>query len=218
MKSFPHDSVNHDRLYSASDFRDYFSPFVNNGVFANPANSCMVIAVGSDRKVVVRAGRCYINGCVGYTDGTEVFNIPSADMYLPRYDFIVVCFDLIKRDIHLDIVKGTPGEEPEYPQLERTSLKHELALAAIKSVPTEYDITQNDIIDLRFDANYCGIVSGLVRITDTSDLFAQYQKCWDDFVAQLGNNDHITIDTADSKARRMIKEMKVRNGTSINVL
>lgn len=218
MKSFPHDSVNHDRLYSASDFRDYFTPFVNNGVFAEPANSCMVMAVGSDRKVVVKAGRCFINGCVGYTDGTEVFIIPSSDMYLPRYDIIAARFDLEERDIHIAVIKGTPAEEPEYPLLERTPLKYDLALAAVSSLPTKYDVLQSNITDLRFDADYCGIVSGLVRITDTTDLFAQYQKTWDDFVAQLGNDEHITIDTADSKARQLIKGMKVRMGTSINVL
>lgn len=218
MKSFPHDSVNHDRLYSASDFRGFFMPFVSNGVFANPANNCMVTAVGSDRKVVVKAGRCYINGCVGYTDGTEEFVIPSSDLYLPRYDFLVARLDLEARDIHLAVIKGTPGEEPEYPELERTSLRYDLALAAIKSVPTEYEILQSDITDLRFDADYCGVVSGLVRMIDTTELFAQYQKCWDDFVAQLGDDSHITINTADSLARQMIKEMKIRNGTSINVL
>lgn len=217
MKSFPHDSVNHDRLYSASDFRDFFTPLVSNGIFANPANSCMVMA-GGDRKVTVKTGRCFINGCVGYMDGTEVFEVPSADAYLPRYDLIAIRFDLEARDIHTEFIKGTPAANPEYPKFERSVLKYDLALAAVKTVPTEYDIKQSDITDLRFNTDYCGIVSGLVRITDTSDLFAQYQKCWDDFVAQLGNNDHVTIDTADTVARRMIKETRVRIGTSINVL
>ena len=201
MKSFPHDSVNHDRRYSASDFRDFFTPFLTNGVFVNPANSCMVMAVGSDRKVVVKAGRCFINGCVGYTDGTETFDIPSADMYLPRFDLIVARLDLDARDIHLAIIKGTPSDTPEYPKFERNGVKYDLVLAAVKSVPSEYDITQSDIVDLRFYTDYCGIVSGLVRLTDTTDLFAQYQKTWDDFVSKLGKDDHITIDTADRKAR-----------------
>lgn len=218
MKSFPHDSVNHDRLYSASDFRGFFTPFVNNGVFANPANSCMVAAVGSARNVVVRAGKCFINGCVGYTDGTEVFEIPAADMYMPRYDVIAARLDLEKRDIHIEIIKGVPSETPEYPQMERTGVKYDLALAAVKSVPAAYAISQSDITDLRFDSNYCGIVNGLVKITDTTELFAQYQKCWDDFIAGLGADDRVTIDTADSKARRMIKETRIRVGSSINVL
>ncbi len=210
MDSFPHDSVNHDRLYSASDFRDYFTPFVNNGIFAEPANSCMVMAVGSDRKVVVKAGRCFINGCVGHTDGTERFIIPASDIYLARYDLIVVRFDLEERDMHIELIKGEPSTEPVYPKIERSALKYDIALAAIKSVPTEYDISQSDITDLRFDMNYCGIVSGLVRITDTTDLFAQYQEIWDKFVAQLGADDRITINTADIKARKNIMSVKVQ--------
>ena len=113
MKSFPHDSRDHDRVYSSSDFRDYFIPFVTNGIFANPANSCMVMAGETGRIVTVKAGRCFINGCVGYTDGTETILIPSADMYFPRYDLITVRLDLERRDIHINLIQGTPKEDPE---------------------------------------------------------------------------------------------------------
>ena len=218
MKSFPHDSVNHDRLYSASDFRDFFKPFVRNGVFADPANSCMVISSDKDRSVVIKSGSCFINGCVGYADGTETLTIPSPDPYYPRYDIVAARLDLESRDIHIELIIGTSSETPEYPSIMRTSLKYDLALAAIKSSPTSYEITQGDITDLRFDSTYCGIVSGLININDTSDLFAQYERVWQDFVAQLGDNDHVTIDTMDSKARQMINEARFRMGASMNLL
>ena len=218
MDSFPHDSVNHDRLYSAADFREYFTPLVKNGVFANPANSCMVIASGDDRSVTVKKGRCFINGCIGYTDGTEKLTIPSSDPYYERYDLVVTRLDLESRDIHIELIKGTPSSAPEYPAIMRTSLKYDIALAAIKSSPTSYEITQGDITDLRQNDEYCGIVSGLININDTSDLFAQYEYIWQKFVEQLGENDHVTIVVRDDKARKMIKETRVRIGTSINVL
>lgn len=210
MKSFPHDSVNHDRLYSASDFRDFFIPFVTNGVFVNPANSCMVTSLNRDRSVVINSGRCYINGCVGYTDGTETLIIPSSDMYNSRYDIVAARLDLEKRDIHLELITGTPDENPEYPPILRTELKWDLALAAIKSSPFAYEITQADITDLRFNLDYCGIVSGLITLTDTTGLFSQYEQAWIDFVSQLGENDHVTINTIDPTARRMANENRIR--------
>ena len=218
MKSFPHDSVNHDRLYSASDFRNYFIPFVKNGVFADPADSCMVVSLDKDRSVVIKSGRCFINGCVGYTDGTETMNVPSPDPYYPRYDLITARLDLESRDIHIELIKGTTSETTEYPSFVRTSLKYDIVLAAIKSSPTSYEITQSDITDLRFNSEYCGIVSGLININDTSELFAQYDRIWQDFVNQLGNDDHVTIDTIDSKARQMINETRVLIGSSLNIL
>lgn len=211
MKSFPHDSVEHDRLYSAGDFRDYFMPLVGNGIFAEPANSCMAIVSGSDRTITIKSGRCFINGCVGYTDGTEKINIPSADAYQPRYDIIVLRLDLNKRDIHLDIVNGSPSENPEYPSVERTALKYDLAIAAVKSLPTAYAITQSDITDLRFNTDYCGIVTGKINTISTTNLFAQYQSAWNDFIKQLGESDNVTINTEDITGRKLISEISMQS-------
>ena len=193
MNSFPHDSVNHDRTYSSADFRNYFLPLVRNGVFADPADSCMVIAINNNRKVNIRAGRCYINGCIGYADGTETVEIPLPDDNYPRYDIIAARLDLVNRDIHIELIKGTPSGSPMYPELSRTSLKYDLGLAAIKSVPSSYDITQDVITDLRFDTNYCGVVTGIIDTINTTDLFAQYDARWDMLMAGFAGDETAII-------------------------
>lgn len=218
MKSFPHDSVEHDRCYSASDFRDYFTPFVGNGVFYDPSDSCMATASGNNRTITIKSGKCFINGCVGYTDGTEKISIPSADSYLPRYDIIVLRLDLDKRDIHIELITGTPSENPEYPSIERSALKYDLAIAAVKSLPTAYALTQADITDLRYNSECCGVVATLINTINTTNLFAQYQAAWNDFIKSLGESDNVTIDTEDVKSHRMIKETRLRVNSSINIL
>ena len=96
---------------------------------------------------------------------------------------------------------GEPSGTPTIPHLQRDAAAYCLGLAAVTVKANTAEVTQADIKDLRFDTNYCGVVVGKINTISTTDLFAQYQRTWDDFVSKLGKDDHITLDTADHKAR-----------------
>lgn len=51
-----------DRVYLAEDFAKYFSTFIGNGVFPNPANQLQVVAVDNNMQIRIKAGFAWING------------------------------------------------------------------------------------------------------------------------------------------------------------
>ena len=52
----------YDRVYGAEDYARYFSSFIGNGVFPNPSDNLKVIADGKDMKIIIKAGKAWING------------------------------------------------------------------------------------------------------------------------------------------------------------
>ena len=54
-------SLNGDRKYKSSDFAEYFSTFIGNGVFPNPSNNLLVTSNG-DMTINLSAGFAWING------------------------------------------------------------------------------------------------------------------------------------------------------------
>lgn len=217
MKSFPHDSVEHDRLYSSEDFRSYFSPFVSNGVFANPTNSCMVYPQ-SGMVVAVKPGKCFINGCVGTSLGQDTVTLDISTSNYSRYDLITLRLDFTERDIHVNVIKGTPAVTPVYPSMVRNSNIYDIAIAAIKIDPNTYIIGQSNITDLRFNKYYCGIVANLIGALDTTDLFAQYNAVFNSIIESLGESDHITINIEDLLARQIARRNRMVINSNINTI
>ncbi|MCD7730457.1 MAG: hypothetical protein LUI05_03050 [Oscillospiraceae bacterium] len=204
MESSFFPSRSHDRLYSAADFAGYFSNFIGNGVYANPAKGMQAVANG-DMDVIITAGKCYINGYTGTTDGSEVLTLSTGGEY-GRYDLIVARLDLTStaRDIHLEVIEGEELETPVYPSYVRDDEQYDLVLAAVMVAANASEVSDADITDLRPYSDYCGWVSHVIGSVDTTDLFRQYQAAWDSLILQLGESDNITINTSDGTARALI--------------
>ena len=179
-------SKNHDRTYSAADWADYFASFVGNGVFANPASSCQVVA-GEGMNVSVSPGKLWINGYMGSVTVPEVIALSTADADNPRIDRIAARMDLTQRLMSIDVITGEPSDTPQAAELTRTDDIYEICLAEIYLGVGVTEITQADITDTRADGNICGWVTGLIDQIDATELFAQYQSAFELWFSNLQN-------------------------------
>ncbi len=205
LKSRFFDSVNRDRVYKAEDFASYFSAFIGNGVFAFPAD-CMQVKATSGLKLAISPGKCFIDGYVGESDGTDTLT-PEHGGAFPRADRIVIRLDFARRNMYPVLLKGSESASPTAPDIIRTGTIYDIGLAVVTVPANAVSVSQANIRDTRPDSSVCGIVSGLVKQFDATDMFIEFQTAWDEFVESLGSSDHVTINTADHKARTEIARL-----------
>lgn len=173
LRSGPFVSVNGDRAYLDSFFRDYFASFIGNGVFINPSDSLQVIA-DNGLNINVRKGNAWIEGAAHLPEADESLTLEAGDRS-GRIDKIVLRMDTIERTITKEIKKGTPATNAVAPSLQRDADAYELGLAEITVPSGATSITQSNIKDLRHNKEQCGIVHGTVEQVDTTTLFNEYQ-------------------------------------------
>lgn len=206
MRSVFFNDLDGDRVYDAEDWAEYFAQFIGNGVYANPSTG-MQIQSGGGLAVKVAVGACFINGHGGYADGDDVLTLDYGGSS-PRIDRIVARLDVPNREIQPYIIKGEVSAVPAAPDIVRDGTYYDLCLAEISVAANATEITQADIRDTRWYTSICGYVAGLIKQVNTTDLFAQFEAAWDKFISGLADSDHVTIDTADRKARADIKAIR----------
>lgn len=214
MESVFFDSVNYDRMYNSAEFVKYFANFIGNGVFADPADGMQVYAKGG-MVLGIKPGKCWINGRAGYEDGMDVVTLGYGESGAYRYDAVVARLDLNSnvRDIHIDVIRGDEADsfaEAVKPLPMREGLIYDLVLAYVKVGEGATSLDDTVIIDMRPENDVCGFVTGVVKQFSSSEFFRQYTAMLDDLLAKLGADDHITIDTADHKARNDIFAIKTQ--------
>lgn len=206
----------YDRQYDASDFTDYFSLFIGDGVFVNPANQLQVIA-RSGLSVTIKAGAAFIEGCwYTLTEDMDV-NIPAnVGQYAVNTN---VCVTLSRSDRKI-AAKVRPAVEDMLPV--NNGNEHDLVLASISVGVGASQIIDANITDRRPDKTYCGYVTGLVDQIDTTDLFKQFtsefETWFDDIVAKLGEEPATSLQTqVDALDTRMdaVETKSAGNETSI---
>lgn len=180
-----------DRVYKAEDWAQYFAQFIGNGVYANPATSMQVRSV-SGLIVRISAGSCFINGYTGYADGTDLLTL-NYGSGLPRIDRIVLRLDHMARSIYPVVIMGTAAESPVPPNIVRNNSMYDLCIAQISVAANTTSVSQANITDMRSNSGVCGFVAGVINQIDTTDLFLQYEAQWNEFVTQLGEDDHVII-------------------------
>jgi hypothetical protein len=150
--------MNSDRKYDASKFAEYFASFIGNGVFPE---SLQVVS-NNNLTVTVKAGKAWINGYIMINDADYILNINVADGVLNRIDRIVLRYDVIDREIRLEVKQGAFAGSPVEPVLQRDTDAYELCLADITISAGAVSITQEKILDTRLDSNLCGKVDTLI--------------------------------------------------------
>ena len=168
----------------------------------------MQVKETSGLSVRVAAGKCFINGYAGYADGTDILTLQYGGA-LPRIDRIVIRLDLAARNIYPAVITGTAAQSPVPPDIVRKGALFDLGIAKISIAANASAVTQAQITDTRPDSEVCGFVKGVVDQIDVTDLFAQYDAAWNNFISSLfADNDKIYINTADEQARRDITVLK----------
>ena len=190
-----------DVAYGPDDFTSYFRDFYTNGIKAEDT-SYFAVVEKSGMTLTVKKGIAYIDGHFYRPPADLTVTLVESDTEFDRIDLIEVKCDYVTNKVYVDVIVGEPSGKPAIPRLQRDAAAYCLGLAAVTVKANASEVTQADIKDLRFDTNYCGVVVGKINTISTTDLFAQYQQTWDDFLSKLGTDDRITIDTADHRARK----------------
>lgn len=193
IKSGFYDSINHDRLYGADDFSDYFEGLISDGIYAGIGKEFRVFADGSTMGVQVDTGRAKIlNKYVRNTDILEV-EIDAADSENPRWDAVCVSVNLDEayRNGYIDVHKGTPAADPQKPDVPDTDSAKLFVLAYVYVPAQATVINAENVNDNRGAAN-CPYVVG---ITGTENIVNVVQE------AATNAQSQITATVADAQAK-----------------
>ncbi len=214
VKSGFFNSIGGDRKYDAARFAEYFGSFVGNGIFPEP-ESGLKITANNNMTVTVQAGKAWINGYFLVNDDNYILTIENADGALNRIDRIVARYDVIDREIRLQVKKGTFSSSPAAPDIQRDADAYELALADIYIAFGTTDIVQANITDLRRDANYCGIVDSLIagNVNLLSERIDELNDTVSDKLDKTGNGKDVTVTFAEAAT-----EAHIASGETLAVM
>lgn len=178
-------SVDGDNLYQASDFAEYFSTFLSDGIFSEDGKLGLKVSENQGMSVKVATGYAFIRGYMYKNDSPLFFTLDHADSMFDRIDRIVLRFDELERRIGVIVKKGTPASNPLVPTLESTDTVDEFSLARIKIPKNSTSIVQEIITDERYNEEVCGIVSSLITIP-ISDMLEQWNRWLEDRQNEIG--------------------------------
>lgn len=160
-----------DRKYDATYWADYFSSFIENGVFLTTgADLSLNISPYGDRAVILRPGKAFINGYFYHNDDDLSIDIPAGDPTRNRIDSVVIQWNLSERQIKAVLRSSTPAENPTPVTPTRTAEVWELVVAEIFVGKGDAQVTITNIKDKRYDPTVCGIVTSVGQAIDTTKL------------------------------------------------
>jgi len=151
------------REYPASDFAEYFSRFLSDGLYTENGKAGLQVLPGTGLEVQVATGYAFIRGYMYHNDAALTKALDPADTMLDRIDRVVLRFDEVEREIRVDIKTGTFSSTPTAPALEETSTVKELGLAQVYVRKGATSLATKDITDERL-TSACGLVSSLITI------------------------------------------------------
>ena len=195
IKSGFYDSINHDRLYGADDFSDYFEGLISDGIYAGIGKEFRVFADGSTMGVQVDTGRAKIlNKYVRNTDVLDI-EIDTADNENPRWDAVCVSVNLDEayRNGYIDVHKETPAADPQKPDVPDTNAAKLFVLAYVY-VPAQATVINADNVN-----DNCPYVVG---ITGTENIVNVVQEAATNAQSQIT----ATVADAQSKTNKFVAD------------
>lgn len=171
-------SVDGDRKYNAEQMSTYFDGLVSDGIYQSVGGKFYVSA-GAGLSVNVSTGRALIECHWLKNDNVLTITLDSADVQNDRKDLIVIKLDYSARTMGVEYISGAES-------VKNTETVKYLVLAKITVPAGATTITQANIKDIR-GSTLCPWVTGLVKQVDTSDLFSQYEKAYEEMVQQMIN-------------------------------
>jgi hypothetical protein len=171
------DSVNGDRIYSASSMEEWLKPFFKTGVFSNQ----LAVTAVTGMQVSISGGYCNVGGKVRFFNETTTMTLDPADGSQTRIDSIVIERDDAERHIILKKVNGVPGGGATPRVWNPQSGVYQLVLALITVEAGDTSITQADIQDKRLDGDWCGTVAATVSEIDFTTISRQFDAFFSEF-------------------------------------
>lgn len=177
-------SVDHDRLYDATDISRLFDGLIRDGIFAS-IGDCLVVKQSNQMNVTVGTGRAWFNHTWSYNDALYPVTIPPSEILMDRIDAIVLEINSIEsvRANSIKLIKGTPASTPTKPALTNTKEVHQYPLAYVKVGKEVTSIRQADIENC-VGTSVCPFVTGILEVISIEQLIPQWKDILNRFVEE----------------------------------
>ena len=170
-----YNSLDHDRVYNATDFSKIFDGIINDGVFMSVGDHLAVTPNGG-MAVAVGTGRAWFNGTWTNNDSPFLLTLDASSPTLNRIDLIVLEINTAEdtRTNSIKIIKGTAASVPSEPSLGNTSERFSYVLASIYVNNALTTITQSNITN-HIGTGNTPFVTGILETVNTDDLLTQWE-------------------------------------------
>lgn len=184
------DSIEKDRLYSADEMNRPYRRLVSNGVFAtekgDSSTDLQVFSADDGMNIIVKGGEGIFANKWFENIADIAITVPSNTAIVPRRDSVIVRIDKrpTGRNGGIVYVCGTPASNPIAPEINMNDNVIEYRIANIYVSASATKIGQENITDLR-GTEECPWVTSLVKQVDTSTLFVQWQKAFENYYSSI---------------------------------
>lgn len=177
-------SVDHDRLYDATDISRLFDGLIRDGIFAS-IGDCLVVKQSNQMNVTVGTGRAWFNHTWSYNDALYPVTIPPSEILMDRIDAIVLEINSAEsvRANSIKLIKGTPASTPTKPALTNTKEVHQYPLAYVTVGKEVTSIRQADIENC-VGTSACPFVTGILEVISIEQLIPQWKDILNRFVEE----------------------------------
>ena len=177
-------SVDHDRLYDATDISRLFDGLIRDGIFAS-IGDCMVVKQSNQMNVTVGTGRAWFNHTWSYNDALYPVTIPPSEILMDRIDAVVLEINSVEavRANSIKLIKGTPSSTPAKPTLTNTKEVHQYPLAYVTVGKEVTSIRQADIENC-VGTSACPFVTGILEVISIEQLIPQWKDILNRFVEE----------------------------------
>lgn len=177
-------SVDHDRLYDATDISRLFDGLIRDGIFAS-IGDCLVVKQSNQMNVTVGTGRAWFNHTWSYNDALYPVTIPPSEILMDRIDAIVLEINSVEavRANSIKLIKGAPSSTPIKPALTNTKEVHQYPLAYVTVGKEVTSIRQADIENC-VGTSACPFVTGILEVISIEQLIPQWKDILNRFVEE----------------------------------
>ncbi len=177
-----YNSLNHDRLYNAIQHSSVFDGIITDGVLATIYQQFRVSAAGGMR-VSIDTGRAWFDHTWTLNDAIILFDIPIADLLLPRIDAVVLNIDGRQqtRGNQPMVIQGTPSVNPQRPSMNSSDpLVKNYPLAYIYIGANQTVITTSNITNA-VGTSQTPFAAGVLTGFDVDLFIAKLEQQWSDW-------------------------------------
>lgn len=173
-----YNSVDHDRVYDATQFSEIFNGIINDGVFQN-IGDMFAVTPNEGMQVYVGSGRAWFNGTWTQNDNVYPVTVPASHQVYPRIDAIVLEVNQLStvRENSIKVISGTPASIPEKPTLVDSTYIHQHALAYVTVLANSVAITASEIENV-VGLSETPFVTGILQVNDVDYLYSQWDAAF----------------------------------------
>ena len=176
-----YNSVDHDRVYDATQFGSIFDGVINDGVFQN-IGELFEVTPHEGMEVFVGTGRAWFNGTWTLNDTKYNLELSPSHPVFSRIDAVVleVNQESATRANSIKIVEGDMSSTPQRPTLVDDEFVHQHPLAYITIQPNATEITEADIQNvIGVEEEGCPFVTGILEVNSVDYLYSQWQASFE---------------------------------------